>query len=421
MARLIVKNIGPIKNVDIELKKVNVFMGPQSCGKSTLAKIISFCSWMEKRKFAEDKEFAPDFCAYKLMQTYHKLSDAYFSESSKIVYVGENLVYGYNCLQDEIRQYYTGDFLPFDNWSSDKDRVLLSDKKLINPKVIYIPAERNFVSRVPNLYRYSEDRDNLQDFVSNWFDAKRHYTQKEQMDVLNLGVSYFSSNQDVDRLTLESGAPLDLISASSGLQSLVPLLVLIDWLAFGIYKNSRPYSPKEEQGLRFILQTLKDGDASIDQKHLKELSQRLMDIVKGRAYTHTQFILEEPEQNLFPDTQCELLYYLLSAINHGKPHRMVITTHSPYILYALNNCLLANVVKNEIPDEMKRDITPSKLFIDAQDVAVWEIEDGQMKHYVEESPNSTIQDKDGLIRRNYFDNVMKKVMRDFNSLLMFKE
>ena len=48
MARLIVKNIGPIKDIDIDLKKVNVFMGPQGCGKSTLAKIISFCSWLEK-------------------------------------------------------------------------------------------------------------------------------------------------------------------------------------------------------------------------------------------------------------------------------------------------------------------------------------------------------------------------------------
>ena len=44
MARLIIRNIGPIKNVDIELNKVNVFIGEQSSGKSTIAKIISFCS-----------------------------------------------------------------------------------------------------------------------------------------------------------------------------------------------------------------------------------------------------------------------------------------------------------------------------------------------------------------------------------------
>ena len=61
MARLIVKNVGPIKDIDIELKKVNVFMGPQSCGKSTLAKIISFCSWLEKKKFMDaDSDILPD-------------------------------------------------------------------------------------------------------------------------------------------------------------------------------------------------------------------------------------------------------------------------------------------------------------------------------------------------------------------------
>ena len=30
-------------------------MGPQSCGKSTLAKIISFCTWMEKTNAFEEK------------------------------------------------------------------------------------------------------------------------------------------------------------------------------------------------------------------------------------------------------------------------------------------------------------------------------------------------------------------------------
>lgn len=56
MSRLIIKNIGPIKDVDIKLNKVNVFIGQQSSGKSTIAKIISFCSWLEK-KFTMKKCF----------------------------------------------------------------------------------------------------------------------------------------------------------------------------------------------------------------------------------------------------------------------------------------------------------------------------------------------------------------------------
>ena len=49
MARLIIKNIGPLETVDIELAKVNVIIGPQSSGKSCVLKIACFCTWVEKK------------------------------------------------------------------------------------------------------------------------------------------------------------------------------------------------------------------------------------------------------------------------------------------------------------------------------------------------------------------------------------
>ena len=49
MTTIKIRNIGPIKEVEeITLNRVNVFMGPQSSGKSTIAKIISYCTWVEK-------------------------------------------------------------------------------------------------------------------------------------------------------------------------------------------------------------------------------------------------------------------------------------------------------------------------------------------------------------------------------------
>ena len=45
MAHLIIKNIGPINEVEFDLNKINIFMGPQSSGKSTIAKIVSYCGW----------------------------------------------------------------------------------------------------------------------------------------------------------------------------------------------------------------------------------------------------------------------------------------------------------------------------------------------------------------------------------------
>ena len=40
-ARLIVKNFGPLKDIDIEVREMVTFIGAQASGKSTLAKLIS--------------------------------------------------------------------------------------------------------------------------------------------------------------------------------------------------------------------------------------------------------------------------------------------------------------------------------------------------------------------------------------------
>jgi hypothetical protein len=90
-------------------------------------------------------------------------------------------------------------------------------------------------------------------------------------------------------------------------------------------------------------------------------------------------------------------------------------------VYALNNCLLANIVKGNIPDGSELPAACAKVEIAPKDVGVWGIENGKLKTYGEEKEDGTIQDKDGLIRNNYFDNVMKAVMRDFSNLLVFKE
>jgi len=41
MEKLSIRNLGPVVNADIDLKRINVFIGPQGSGKSTIAKVIS--------------------------------------------------------------------------------------------------------------------------------------------------------------------------------------------------------------------------------------------------------------------------------------------------------------------------------------------------------------------------------------------
>ena len=92
MAHLIIRNIGPIKEVDIELNKINVIMGPQSSGKSTINKIACYCSWVEKKVsldksfdfFLKDKTFITELVRFHKLKGYIK-SDSYIEYESKVV------------------------------------------------------------------------------------------------------------------------------------------------------------------------------------------------------------------------------------------------------------------------------------------------------------------------------------------------
>ena len=98
MRRLVIRNVGPIKNVDIRLNKVNVFIGPQGSGKSTIAKIISFCSWLEKANEATHRAAGEGMI--KRLGSFHHMEE-YFSDESVILYEGDNVVLAYNWKEQE--------------------------------------------------------------------------------------------------------------------------------------------------------------------------------------------------------------------------------------------------------------------------------------------------------------------------------
>ena len=45
MRRIVVRNFGPIAQAEVELKGVNIIIGPQSAGKSCLLKVACYCTW----------------------------------------------------------------------------------------------------------------------------------------------------------------------------------------------------------------------------------------------------------------------------------------------------------------------------------------------------------------------------------------
>ena len=384
MAKIKIQNIGPIVDAEMEIKKVNVIMGPQSSGKSTIAKLISYCQWAEKRYYL-DGVFG--ISPLDDIINFHRFDNNYFNEDSLIVYKS-----------DFIQWKFKGKDLNTIEADNKKAEPYLFKKK----KNIYVPSERNFVSAIPNLRKYNETNDNVISFIYDWFSAKRIYLKKNPLPILNFDVKYYYQELlDEDMLILKDGKEIALRTASSGLQSITPLCIVLQSLTKDIYEKKPPISVMEKDNFEKLI---------IDES-VRRTEVEIKALIDNRTYYHgTNFIIEEPEQNLFPETQRDLIYYLLEKLQSEREHSLTISTHSPYILYALNNCMLGGLVFDKISEEDTKLIKCQPALIDPQKVSIYEIRDGKLEK---------IQQDDGLIGANYFDQNMKEVMDDFYVFLKY--
>lgn len=80
----------------------------------------------------------------------------------------------------------------------------------------------------------------------------------------------------------------------------------------------------------------------------------------------TVFIIEEPEQNLFPYTQLEIIETMVKLCTGARNHGFTVTTHSPYIINLLN-ILIARYYKGA--EETR---------IDPEELNVFSVQDGRL-------------------------------------------
>lgn len=419
MKTLIIDNVGPLKHVELNMKQINVIIGPQSAGKSCILKIACFCAWAEKRVQMEQgkngfSEF--DYVVENLVK-FHKM-EGFFTEESRIEYKSENVKITIDFKKEEMSL----------DWGRGAKRW-----QYRRTRVSYIPAERNLLSTIPNWFDVRMDGTNLKSFMGDWTYAHKMCGENAQLPILGLGVKFFyDKSEDKDFVMLDNGVRLELHNASSGLQSVIPMWVYLDYLFTKQYlpgemSNSRTDSENEEiakhiyeskfkKGLK---KAAEEGSLIVEKVGLNKrsfASKKDLEECKKlvQAYTvtdHSDIYLEEPEQNLFPATQADLIRELLRK-SSIRDDGLFIATHSPYILFSLNNCLLGGMVSNKIPDELKTEFGNTDSWINPAKVSVWELRDGEIK---------CLQDKKGLIRDNYFNRVMKQVMGEFSNLTAFYE
>ena len=422
MARLTIKNIGPVSSVKMNLRAVNVLMGPQGCGKSTIAKIISFCCWLEKDCLIHlsteyvDKEYVNSH----LIEFYRMKS--YFWRDSFIDYEGTAISF----------RYEKG------NVSVNKTERFLESAV---GKVSYIPAERNVIL-LPNIGQIPLNMDYLQSYIFDWLALRGRFDGENAIGLLDMDAEYYyDDTQKRDLIRLDGRNNIFLTEASSGIQSATPLYASMKYLTDVIYRIKESVSFERQ---RLIESSVNSVQADVinsiqkeqEAKEKQELSNGLglYNIIDGSAIdarleaikdnisrTHfARVIMEEPELSIFPRSQVAMVRDFLMMLDTERD-MLVLTTHSPYVLYALNNFMLGWLAKENMEEEGEdRLLAQADAFVDPKSVSVWEIKDGQFLPD-KNSENGTIQDANGLIRGNYFDRVMKEVMGDFSAFLGYYE
>lgn len=370
MSRIKVRNFGPIKkglsNNDgwMDIKKVTVFIGNQGSGKSSIAKLVSTLSWIEKvltRGDFSSKEFTAakfknHYCGY------HRINNYFIKDQTEIFYEGDSYSFAYT---------KEGKF------TIEKIKNGLSNYPL--PQIMYVPAERNFISMVNKPTLIKELPDALLTFLTEYDNAKKEIRSNLSLPINNALLEYNKQKDIVS--VIGEGYDVKLFEASSGFQSLVPLYLVSKHLSESVKEqagNSAKMSSDETK--RF-----EEGVKSIwEDETLTEAQRRAALSALSSRFNKSAFIniVEEPEQNLFPSSQIKIMQSLLEFNNSLDANKLIITTHSPYLTNFLTIAVKAGILKKELELHGKEellseleDIYPIESVIDQEEIVIYELDE----------------------------------------------
>jgi len=417
---LSIHHLGPIKDAEIEINKYNVFIGPQSSGKSTLAKVISFCQWLEKDVLIKQGKDHIDYeYIDKNLVKYHKL-DSYVYDDTQIKFKG-------NLLE-----------IVFEGKSRDSHVDIIGDLKTEKMgKVAYIPSERNYVS-IPNLSTLKMADTYIREFVFDWLLIRTKFDVRNPIDLLGLGIKYYYNSNKGNVIVLSDGKKIDLEQASSGIQAAVPMYVFLNYNTKWVFNNEPDISFDKYTAISNLANQIFSSDQSIidskkkyprefdgfvqsfiralstvkDKKGLKAPLLGIADLTERIGKPHySNLIIEEPEENLFPETQYFLVKDIARMMDNGRDNTIVITTHSPYVMTAINNLVAAsNVVR---ADESKKSAVDNLLkcssYIPYEDLSAYGIKNGNI--------HSIKDDEYQLISTDELDKASDCISDDYSKLL----
>jgi len=188
------------------------------------------------------------------------LSESVISEGNAFVSLIEDFHRMHNYIHPESS--YISYVSPFVTILYDKGTfttTFVNNEEYKRNKISYIPSDRNVVT-MKDIEKRNLEPTNFRSFLFDWLNATPVYDSGRMSPVLNLGVKYFFDSQKEgrrDMLMHENGVSyaIPLYDASSGMQSVVPMTVLMHYLVddyFDEYDKDQSFERTQKKNDRIV-------------------------------------------------------------------------------------------------------------------------------------------------------------------------
>jgi AAA15 family ATPase/GTPase len=426
MPTLAVEGFSCIQAATMEVKPITILIGPQASGKSILTKLLYFCTniiddqydsasdsnniRLFKRQISRQfSEWFPPIAwgvhpfkiTYKAgpiefiitrRRTSKRTYDEIVVEFSKFFEDHYNeLCESYRQLSKKTDEEDEFSFRAFDRTFRVRSGSAKALRQSMSAEFVesqlFIPAGRSFFTNLGKavaMLEYGSQLDELTKrfgrLFTNLLDGNRYYFgdkptprskefldyQKNVLKMIFGGEIKLSQNDK--HVNTPDGRKIPLSVLSSGQQELLPLLLILEF-----YTKRRAF----------------DRSSGIDLLYI-----------------------EEPEAHLFPSSQALLIKHLAAISNFTRGSgRLVVTTHSPYVLSTLNTLVKAFAVaglRNKSLQGKVEKIVPRLSWVAPSNLNAYALEGGLL---------TPIKDESGLIDGSYLDEISESISGAFMELL----
>lgn len=439
-AKLIVKNFGPLKDIEIEVREMVTFIGAQASGKSTLAKLISI---LEDESFRRDDKiyFEDELKKYNILSYLKK--DTFINYNNQNHFASSPFWFEYKdgaFFKGTAQNFLSTIKQANDDQTNDKEEILKTIKEGISLCLneLFIGHERNFLNKIPNkihreklieyiskkkientflseetcdeVFEIIEKEKNISTYIEFYesiialfpylylYDSIYIPTERNILQIISTNILGLINNDiQIPKYLLNSGQEYE-----KAIQTIKELpLTIIDKKIKYKREGKTSYIYHNENEKVDLLESASGLQSIIPILLLVEYSKSL------KEKYNFNFVVEEPELNLYPKAQHELIKYLVKNCLFDRKN-LILTTHSPFVLASINNLLLAFDKGKTKPTEVNK-IIKKESWLDPKNFIAYELKNGKAK--------KIMNDKLGQINENMIDIVSDSFSDEFDKLL----